>query len=186
MGLTIHYRLQSSVQTDGEIYELIERLRQKALDMPFKEVGEIVDLAGDGCSHSNFDAHDPLSWMLIQAEHILMGKQGTYSVPPTRLIAFSVWPGEGCEQANFGLCQYPEQFTTAKGVEKETGITGWFWESFCKTQYASNPAAGGIEHFLRCHLSLIALLATARGCAGHLGVCLGNPYAGAGIEPLVG
>ena len=39
---------------------------------------------------------------------------------------------------------------------------GWLWTSFCKTQYASNPKLGGVENFLRCHLSLIRLLDHAR------------------------
>lgn len=30
--------------------------------------------------------------------------------------------------------------------------------SFCKTQYASDPACGGVANFLRCHVSLITLL----------------------------
>src|SRR5207248_2323522 len=36
------------------------------------------------------------------------------------------------------------------------------WASFCKTQYASNPACGGLENFLRCHLGVVKLLDFAR------------------------
>ena len=43
-----------------------------------------------------------------------------------------------------------------------TGLTGWCWSSFCKTQYASNPACGGVQNFLRCHLNVIALLDFAK------------------------
>jgi len=43
-----------------------------------------------------------------------------------------------------------------------TGLTGWCWSSFCKTQYASNPECGGVQNFLRCHLSVIALLDFAK------------------------
>ena len=39
-----------------------------------------------------------------------------------------------------------------------TGLSGWSWQSFCKTQYASNPKDGGTENFLRCHLTLVRLL----------------------------
>jgi hypothetical protein len=59
------------------------------------------------------------------------------------MIAFATQPGDGCEQANFGFCQQ---------------TTGWRWQSFCKTQYASDPRCGGIENFLRCHVSIIKLL----------------------------
>jgi hypothetical protein len=86
-------------------------------------------------------------------------------VMPSSLIAFTTWPGEGCEAANFGLCQFPAVLQTPRG-SLATGLAGWRWSSFCKTQYASNPQCGGVPHFLRCHLTVIALLdrAMALGC----------------------
>ena len=39
-----------------------------------------------------------------------------------------------------------------------TGVSGWCWHSFCKTQFASNPSVGGVANFVRCHLSVIRLL----------------------------
>ena len=39
-----------------------------------------------------------------------------------------------------------------------THLDGWHWWSFCKTQYASNPACGGLPNFLRCHVGLVRLL----------------------------
>ncbi len=39
-----------------------------------------------------------------------------------------------------------------------TGMAGWSWSSFCKTQYASDPASGGVANFLRCHIGLVTLL----------------------------
>jgi hypothetical protein len=48
----------------------------------------------------------------------------------------------------------------------KTGLSGWFWSSFCKSQYASNPACGGVANFLRCHFTIIAMLDRAKqlGC----------------------
>jgi hypothetical protein len=43
-----------------------------------------------------------------------------------------------------------------------TALKGWSWKSFCKTEYASDPALGGVENFLRCHLSVIRLLDHAK------------------------
>jgi hypothetical protein len=40
-----------------------------------------------------------------------------------------------------------------------TELKGWCWSSFCKTQYASQY---GVEHFLRCHLTVIRLLDHAK------------------------
>jgi len=78
-----------------------------------------------------------------------------------RAVAFSAWPGEGCEVANFGLAIYPETTETETG-RQATGLSGWSWESFCKTQYASNPDAGGVANFVRCHLAVIRLLDHAK------------------------
>lgn len=85
---------------------------------------------------------------------------------PQHVIAFTAQPGDGCEPANFGLCRYPATIQIddhrpgAVGGKRrvKTGLTGWRWESFCKTQYASNPDCGGVENFLRCHLSVVVLL----------------------------
>ena len=43
-----------------------------------------------------------------------------------------------------------------------TDIERWSWKSFCKTEYASDLTLGGIENFLRCHLSVIHLLDHAK------------------------
>lgn len=156
MGLTIHYSFQSHADNPQQARHLIEQLRQRAVDLPFQEVGEVVEIGGDECGSEDVD--DPqLGWLLIQAGQYLVRGEKHLSIPPERVIAFSTWPGEGCEAANFGLCRYP----TAIEVEGQlinTDLSGWSWFSFCKTQYASNPEHGGVENFLRCHLSVVAML----------------------------
>ena len=164
MGLTVHYDLQSTSDSPKKARQLVEQLRQKALDLPFKEVGDIVELSGDETDFEKLGQDHPHRWMLIQAsQHVEVG-QYSYFVRPKRLIAFSAWPGDGCEEANLGLA------TFAKTIEVEshrwpfgkkrvrTCLGNWSWSSFCKTQYASNPECGGVENFLRCHLTLIKLL----------------------------
>jgi hypothetical protein len=78
------------------------------------------------------------------------------------VIAFTIRPGPGCEPANVGLCRYRAHIDVARpdgGVRRlPTGLSGWSWASFCKTQYASDPRSGGIANFLRCHVGLVALL----------------------------
>jgi len=49
-----------------------------------------------------------------------------------------------------------ERFVETRKVR--TGLSGWRWSSFCKTQYASNPDCGGIPNFLRCHVGVVTLL----------------------------
>jgi len=165
MGLTIHYKLKAK-GTEAEARKIVEQLHSAAQDLPFKELQAIVDLKGDECLFDKRDKEDPLRWLLVQADQTLKLDEHTYlGVPPTRIIAFETWPGEGCEAANFGLCQYPASIKH-RGKTIRTKMNGWRWSSFCKTQYASDPACGGIENFLRCHLLVVALLDKAKelGC----------------------
>lgn len=180
MGLTIHWGLRSSVRSVKKARELVAHLHGRALDLPFEQVGDIVELSGAECDLEAREKHDPLGWLLIQAgEYISRPARGggmqSYSVAPTHAIAFTAIPGPGCEAANFGLCRYPaaleieaeERFVYGKGFVRSqrrirTGLSGWRWSSFCKTQYASNPNCGGVQNFLRCHLAVIKLLDHAK------------------------
>ena len=106
--------------------------------------------------------------MEIPAQGHVIGGQIYHSyqrVRPLRLIAFTAWPGEGCESSNFGLCQFPAVLQTEGGPLK-TKLSAWRGGFFCKTQYASDPKCGGVANFLLCHLSVIAMLDKAKqfGC----------------------
>lgn len=58
---------------------------------------------------------------------------------PSEIIAFVAEPGDGCESAAFGLRKVGDEYS---------------WEAFCKTGYT----VGDAVDFLRCHLSVIAML----------------------------
>ena len=49
MGLTIHYELTTITGDEAQARKLVEQLRQAALDLPFKHVGEIVEFRGNQC-----------------------------------------------------------------------------------------------------------------------------------------
>ena len=162
MGLTIHYNLQASTRSAQKARQLLDQLRQKALDLPFEKVSEVIDVSGDNADFEKLDRADPHRWLLIQAEKSV--PQG-YVVKPQRVIAFTTWPGEGSEQANFGLSLYPRTIEVEdrsrwphRMKRIRTNLGNWSWGSFCKTQYASNPECGGVENFLRCHLAVVAVL----------------------------
>jgi hypothetical protein len=172
MGLTIHYKLKAK-GTVAIARKLIETLHQQAHDLPFKEVGNIVDLVGDECDYEKRGQDDPLRWMLIQAHGTVSishlpgeTKHSSHYVSPKRVIAFTAWPGKGCEESNFGLCQFPATITTERHGKIKTKLAGWNFQAFCKSQYASDPNCGGVQNFLRCHLSVIAMLDKAKqlGC----------------------
>lgn len=162
MGLTIHYELHAKTRRHEKARGFLEQLRQKALDLPFKEVGEIVEVGGDDVDFRPLDQDHPHRWLLCQAEALVPDGDTYYRAQAKRLIAFSTWPGEGCEQANFGLAMYPKtlEVEDRSGAKKKirVGKAEWTWDSFCKTQYASNPECGGVENFLRCHLTVVKLL----------------------------
>ena len=165
MGLTIHYKLKSSTRSPSKARQLVEQLREQAIKLPFQEVGEIVEFSGDSADFNKLDRDDPNRWLLIQAGQYVEKAGRHFGVTPSHLIAFSTFPGDGSEAANFGLATYPktiefEDRTPWPHQTKQvrTGLGGWSWSSFCKTQYASNPDCGGVENFLRCHLAIVKLL----------------------------
>ena len=167
MGLTIHYRLHSGTCSPVEARQLVEDLRKRALDLPFQDVSEVVELKGEACEFDRYDRDHPHRWLLIQAGQFVEREGIHYTVAPKHAIAFSAWPGEGCEESNFGLCVYPgvldiKDPRTGRARKLRTELKGWCWSSFCKTEYASSPSAGGVEHFLRCHVSVIRMLDHAK------------------------
>jgi hypothetical protein len=178
MGLTIHYSLKAQ-GPEVRARQLVHALHQTAQDLPFKELGQVVELSAEQCDFTKRPEDDKLRWLLVQAaESVEFKPEGRernpgytswFNVTPSRVIAFDTWPGEGCEASNYGLCQYPAILDTAGGPVK-TGLSGWRWSSFCKTQYASNPRCGGVPNFLKCHLTVIAMLDRAKqlGCLEHV------------------
>jgi hypothetical protein len=163
MGLTIHYRLHSDVPTAGDARTLISDLQRRAGELPFNQVGEIVEFDGENCDFRNVPKGQPNRWLLVQARQLQkLDEEGEQwaEVTPIRVIAFTVHPAEGSEPANFGLCRYPETIVI-DGHRKRTGLSGWRWASFCKTQYASNPDLGGFRNILRAHIGVIGLLDNA-------------------------
>jgi hypothetical protein len=162
MGLTISYTLASEVERPEDALALLGKLRNRARDLPFSDVGEIVQLQGSPAyDPDDLDREDPFKWLKIQACHLFKyqskGEERWAQIAPEHLIAFTVYLGDGCEPANFGLCRYPKTIID-NGKRIRTKLDGWRWWSFCKTQYASNPACGGLPNFLRCHIGLVKLL----------------------------
>ena len=103
----------------------------------------------------------PCGGCSIQAGQYVERDDVHYGVKPKHVVAFSTWPGEGCEEANFGLCLYPGVLKIADprtGHDRRlrTGLTGWCWSSFCKTQYA-RPGTAGATSF--------AAISASSGCS---------------------
>ena len=178
MSSTILYRLLSPAADAKEAGDIVERLRQRALDLPFESVGEIVELTGKDCDYERVDREHPQLWLLLQTRQLLadpLEPLRHHAVIPLHIIAFSCQPGPGCEQANFGLTRYPGMIEVEGGdgcsdCGIETHWDYWSWASFCKTGYACRPEHGGMSNFRRCHSAVLELLryAQSQGILQHV------------------
>ncbi|MGO9110621.1 MAG: hypothetical protein ACLP9L_15475 [Thermoguttaceae bacterium] len=179
MGLTIHYTLHSDTRTAKEARRLVEEMRKRALDLPFAKVGELIELKGGSCNYEYYvggNTNAALRWLAIQAGQLVERGNNYYRVKPKHIIAFTAYSGEECEPANFGLALYPATIfvpdpKTGLNCRLPTELKRWCWSSFCKTEYASNPAAGGVQNFLRCHLLVIRMLDHAKEIGILASVC---------------
>jgi hypothetical protein len=167
MGLTISYQLRFS-GTVKLVREKILALHTIARELDFPWVGEIVELEGDECKLDMEDLEDPHAFLKIRASKLLgVSQDGSFSFQhPNYFIGFDTLPGQGCETAAFGLAIHSDLAET----------NDWSWTGFCKTQYASNPEYGGLEHFFRCHLQVIQMLDAAQSLGIQCKVTDGGNY----------
>lgn len=145
MGLTIHYTLAVRHQLqDADAGELVAQARSFARAA---EADSVSRLFKTGVSFPF-----PHEWVAIP----YVGGAIHVDVAPEAGYAFSVVVGPDCEHLLLGLCRYPA-IVEYQGRSLSTKVgAGWRWRHYCKTQYAS---LHGWEHFLRCHRTVIALLA---------------------------
>ena len=215
MGLTIHYNLKSTTTSAARAKQLVEKMRQLSLDLPFESVEDVRYIGPEICQtpldelRSNGElfstvldgsTYIPVPWRRKQTASV--------TLQPLEIISFWTVPGPGSEWASFGLVRYPaetevtyrphdddrfirtiregnstrwefnwrkweqwrkqnghnswdfpddEQFEEQRTIKTRLA-SGWRYSSFCKTQYASNPACGGVANFIRCHLCVVHLL----------------------------
>ncbi|MDX1962210.1 MAG: hypothetical protein SFX18_03590 [Pirellulales bacterium] len=140
MGLTIHFEFKFQ-GTSAAALTVVETLFATAEQQKFPtllEVTTVLDPPPDEEYPGGF-----IGIFSIRYLHKI-------KTPLRELHAFVTDPGEGSESAEIGLARFDEQ-------PGANGEYSWFWNGFCKTQYASDPRHGGIENFLRCHLGLVAI-----------------------------
>jgi len=144
MGLTIHYTLSVAENLSSAVVrELAQRTALYARKIGCAEASEVMRVEPDMPFTSLF--------VRVGGE-----EDGCYGDAPAKHgWIVSVWPGDGCESAMFGLCQYPRRIRfRSKSVA--TGFEGgWLFKGHCKTQYAGEH---GAEHFVKCHRQVISIL----------------------------
>jgi hypothetical protein len=143
MGLTIHYQLQSQFLDRRHVFNDVTALGQRALQLPFAAVGELIERSGPQADFERCARDDSERWLLIQCGRYAPapesdGREHHYRVPATHLVAFTTQPGPGCEPANFGLCRYPATINVPDPDDPQrcrilgTGFSGWSWSSFAR------------------------------------------------------
>ena len=173
MGLTIHWSFQGPpLRADAKA--VIEKMRQRALDLPFESVSGVVHFQGPETIFEP-ENDDDFGWLKVISNQIVwnqdlsLGRQ----CPARELIGFLIGVAPGTDLMGVYLADYPKTITakgerTGKPRRLPTDLTSWCGSGFCKTQYASHPDCGGIPTFLRAHLSVVRLLDFAK----ELGILL--------------
>ena len=168
MGLTIHWSFQGP-QKKSEATAIIEKMRQRAMDLPFESVGDIVHFKGE---QAQFD-HDPpngeYTWLKIQARETIWSQDGRtgWDCPAQEIVGFQIDVAPGSEWMDVFLATYPrtiqiEDERTRRPKRLRTSLAACSGRGFCKTQYASDARCGGVPNFLRAHLSVCRLLDHAK------------------------
>src|SRR5690349_5547215 len=109
MGLTIHWAFQGPA-TKQEAKGVIEKMRQRAFDLPFESVSEIVGFKGDNAQFDRGQRDDPFDWLKIQARETVWSKdrRAGWDVPPKEIIGFQIMVAPGSEPMEIILANYPK------------------------------------------------------------------------------
>lgn len=157
MGLTIGYQIVMRAQNfpSGLVDAIALVKRSRAMAQRLKWRGRVHAV---GPIHSEPAALElrPILKRWLDPERGWRRKP----IFPSEGWLFSVDVGQGCEPLELGLCRYPYtgpwlgSRRWKRFHSPENAV--WRLEGFCKTQYASRQ---GWDHFRRCHLTVIELLA---------------------------
>ena len=114
MGLTINYKLSVEKKLAvAVIRELAERTARFARKIGCAEVSDVLRADGNVKSAGLF-------------VHVGKPEDGCFGqIPATRGWLVEARPGEGCESATLGLCQYPRRIPFRAGSVATSFEGGW-------------------------------------------------------------
>lgn len=168
MGLTIHYELRlPGDTTDATAVHHLERLHDHALTLGVKHMCPVFTFTGAELSAPDEKWEGgTVPWLFhITTDVIRTFRDGVIEEIQDRdrlaAAGFVVYPGDGTESVTLGLLRpfLAEPPEAGEYVENTDNWQHWYWQSFCKTQYAS---AVSEEHFLSCHRMVVSLLDEAK------------------------
>src|SRR5713226_3839198 len=139
MGLTVHYSLRLGRASLRTARAHVVKLRRRALKLSFRRVDPVLSYRLFDNGYCDLPDWFRRSWELSAF------KQDYHTMYPEQAYAFLVHPGRGSETCSFGLLRFPRTIRLFRSriIVK---MPGWYWQDFCKTQYASNPRHGGFEN----------------------------------------
>ncbi|MGA2620190.1 MAG: hypothetical protein ABSF26_21435 [Thermoguttaceae bacterium] len=151
MGLTIHYSIAAAKNWSPKtIRAKLEALRQCCLDLPVEQVSELQEFKGKDCEPGE-EKDDPFRWAKIQAARSPESpwQPGTsFRQQPSRMLVFSVWPAQGCEEMNIGVssfhrfvCPKRKEYPVQTWADEQCNKPGW---SLAITHPRSYPGAARI------------------------------------------
>lgn len=168
MGLTIHYELRLPGETsDAAAVHHLQRLHDYAATLGAEGMCPVLTFNGAELSAPDEQwERGTVEWLFhiftdVMRHHRDGIVEDIEDEGRLATAAFVVYAGEGMESAAFGLVR-PLLTERPEHIEPDAAVENWrhwYWQSFCKTQYAS---AVSEEHFLSCHRMVIAVLDEAK------------------------
>lgn len=98
MGLTVHWDWHGP-KSGSEAESIIEKMRQRALDLPFESVSEIVSFKGESVQFDPERRDDEFGWLKVQSRQTVWNKDRTvgWDCVPTEIIGFQIDVAPGSE-----------------------------------------------------------------------------------------
>lgn len=162
MGLSLGYEIRVTASAENA-RSLVQQMHEFACSLPFEDVSDVCEWRPQDEDDDPESARF-LSMLGTQYGKKTMpdGEERWIDIPPKHVLMFNISPAEGSETAAFGLAAHPpavEYDYQGKTQVIETGLAGVYsWTQVCKTQYAGLQQHGGVENFMKAHLSLVKLL----------------------------
>lgn len=124
MGISIRYELETKTRSHEKARNIVERIRQQALDLAFEWVSDVFELSGPDCDPNSYDPDDGLEDLPIRCLKTVPVGDREIAVIPSKIICFGASVGLGCEATYLGLATYPAAIYS-RGKMVRTGLKGW-------------------------------------------------------------
>src|SRR5258708_6651900 len=110
--ITVSFMLSHPPSEPGAVRDVIDKMRQRAIDLGFLQVSELVALTTD--------------------EAIVESKFGQRPIRPEAVISFSGSLFDS-QPAEIGLCKLPDQIEVG-GEAVPYGVQDWTWDAVVRTR----------------------------------------------------